>query len=175
MDAKALGASFNLNMKCWETLLPHVVRHPLIRLDLMALLKAYQQQYPGAMFSGCGGGYLIVVSDKAGARRVQGQCPCSPKNKIMKTSAKIFHRVAALALSAHGRRSAQTNSIAGVDLPPIADGPFKAGLEFADKLPDARMVPRRQVRHLGALGAAMRAGARRLVCAQHVYAGPGRL
>jgi hypothetical protein len=31
-DAKALGASFNLNMKCWETLLPHVVRHPLCAL-----------------------------------------------------------------------------------------------------------------------------------------------
>ena len=65
MDAKALGASLNLNMKCWETLLPHVVRHPLLRLDLMPLLKAYQQQYPGAMYSGCGGGYLIVVSEKA--------------------------------------------------------------------------------------------------------------
>jgi hypothetical protein len=62
MDAKALGASFNLNMKCWETLLPHVVRHPLLRLDLMPLLKAYQRQYLGAMYSGCGGGYLIVVS-----------------------------------------------------------------------------------------------------------------
>jgi hypothetical protein len=64
MDAKALGASLNLNMKCWETLLPHVVRHPLLRLDLMPLLKAYQQQYPGAMYSGCGGGYLIVVSNQ---------------------------------------------------------------------------------------------------------------
>jgi len=63
MDAKALGASFNENMKCWETLLPHVVRHPLIRLDLIALLKAYQQQYSGAMYSGCGGGYLLVVSE----------------------------------------------------------------------------------------------------------------
>jgi hypothetical protein len=63
MDAKALGASLNLNMRCWETLLPHVVRHPLIRLDLMALLKAYQRQYLGAMYSGCGGGYLIVVSN----------------------------------------------------------------------------------------------------------------
>ena len=61
-DAAALGASLNLNMKCWETLLPHVVRHPLLRLDLMALLKAYQRQYLGAMYSGCGGGYLIVVS-----------------------------------------------------------------------------------------------------------------
>ena len=63
MDVKALGASLNLNMRCWEKLLPHVVRHPLIRTDLMALLAAYQQEYPGAMFSGCGGGYLIVVSE----------------------------------------------------------------------------------------------------------------
>ena len=64
MDAKALGASLNLNMKCWETLLPHVVRHPLIRVDLPALLAAYQRQYLGAMYSGCGGGYLIVVSNE---------------------------------------------------------------------------------------------------------------
>jgi hypothetical protein len=63
-DARALGASFNLNMQCWESLLPQVVRHPLIRLDLMALLKAYQRQYLGAMYSGCGGGYLMVVSDE---------------------------------------------------------------------------------------------------------------
>lgn len=63
-DAKALGASFNLNMKCWETLLPHVVRHPLVRVDLMGLLAAYQRQHPGAMYSGCGGGYLIVVSNE---------------------------------------------------------------------------------------------------------------
>jgi hypothetical protein len=63
-NASALGASFNLNMKCWETLLPHVVRHPRIRVDLLALLKAYQRQYFGAMYSGCGGGYLIVVSHK---------------------------------------------------------------------------------------------------------------
>jgi hypothetical protein len=64
MDAKALGASFNLNMKCWETLLPQVVRHPLLRPDLMPLLEAYQRQYPGAMYSGCGGGYLIVVANE---------------------------------------------------------------------------------------------------------------
>jgi hypothetical protein len=63
-DLKALGASLNLNMQCWETLLPHVVRHPSLRLDLMPLLEAYQRQYAGAMYSGCGGGYLIVVSDK---------------------------------------------------------------------------------------------------------------
>jgi hypothetical protein len=64
MDARALGASFNLNMKCWETLLPQVVRHPLLKVDLMPLLKAYQRQYPGAMYSGCGGGYLMVISNQ---------------------------------------------------------------------------------------------------------------
>jgi len=71
-DIKALGAALNLNMRCWETLLPHVVRHPLLRVELMPLLKAYQRQYFGAMYSGCGGGYLIVVSEKPvpGALRV---------------------------------------------------------------------------------------------------------
>jgi hypothetical protein len=63
MDARALGAALNLNMKCWETLLPQVIRHPLLRPDLVSLLEAYQQQYLGAMYSGCGGGYLIVVSN----------------------------------------------------------------------------------------------------------------
>jgi hypothetical protein len=64
MDARSLGASLNLNMKCWETLLPHVVRHPLLRVELLPLLAAYQKQYLGAMYSGCGGGYLIVISEK---------------------------------------------------------------------------------------------------------------
>ncbi len=64
MDAPALGASLNLTMKCWEALLPQVVRHPLLRVDLMPILKAYQKQCLGAMYSGCGGGYLIVVSEK---------------------------------------------------------------------------------------------------------------
>ena len=64
MDVEALGASLNLNMKCWETLLPHTVRHPLIKMDLRGLLKAYQRRYAGAMYSGCGGGYLIVVASE---------------------------------------------------------------------------------------------------------------
>ena len=63
MDAKKLGASFNLNMKCWETLMPQIVRHPALRVDLLPILQAYQKQYLGAMYSGCGGGYLIVVSE----------------------------------------------------------------------------------------------------------------
>jgi hypothetical protein len=72
MDVEALGASIDLNMKCWETLLPHVVRHPLIKVDLLGLLAAYQRRYPGAMYSGCGGGYLIVASNEPvpGAFRV---------------------------------------------------------------------------------------------------------
>lgn len=61
-DVEALGASLNLTMRCWEALLPHVVRHPLITTDLMRVLGAYQNDYPGAMYSGCGGGYLIVAS-----------------------------------------------------------------------------------------------------------------
>jgi hypothetical protein len=64
MSVDALGASFNETMLCWEKLLPHVVAHPLIRLDLKAILKVYQKNFSGAMFSGCGGGYLLVASKK---------------------------------------------------------------------------------------------------------------
>jgi hypothetical protein len=63
-DVAALGASMNECMKCWETLLPHVVRHRTIATDLVGLLQAYQAQYLGAMYSGCGGGYLFVASEK---------------------------------------------------------------------------------------------------------------
>ncbi len=62
-DVAALGASMNTCMTCWETLLPHVVRHPTITTDLAGILRAYQAQYPGAMYSGCGGGYLFVASE----------------------------------------------------------------------------------------------------------------
>ena len=72
-DTRALGASFNECMLCWETLLPHTVRHPSISIDLVGLLESYQSRYPGAMYSGCGGGYLLVVSEKpvAGAFQVK--------------------------------------------------------------------------------------------------------
>jgi hypothetical protein len=63
-DIKALGASMNLCMACWEKILPHTVRHPSITVDLMALLGYYQNRYAGAMYSGCGGGYLYVVSEE---------------------------------------------------------------------------------------------------------------
>ena len=61
-DVEALGASLNLTMRCWEVLLPHVVSHPLITTDLVRVLRAYQDDYPGAMYSGCGGGYLVIAS-----------------------------------------------------------------------------------------------------------------
>jgi len=61
-DAAALGASLNATMDCWEALLPQTVRHPAITIDLVTLLRHYQSRYPGAMYSGCGGGYLTVVS-----------------------------------------------------------------------------------------------------------------
>ena len=63
-DVSALGDSMNECMLCWETLLPHVVRHPTIAIDLVAILKNYQSRYAGAMYSGCGGGYLFVASDE---------------------------------------------------------------------------------------------------------------
>jgi hypothetical protein len=63
-DAAALGTAMNLTMTCWETLLPSTVRHPSLKLDLLALLRFYQQRYAGAMYSGCGGGYLYIVSQE---------------------------------------------------------------------------------------------------------------
>jgi hypothetical protein len=51
-------------MLCWERILPGTVRHPTIRSDLMAILAHYQKRYYGAMYSGCGGGYVYVVSDE---------------------------------------------------------------------------------------------------------------
>jgi hypothetical protein len=65
MDIDALGGSMNECMVCWERILPHTVSHPSLRVDLKAFLRAYQRHYPGAMYSGCGGGYLLVVSSKA--------------------------------------------------------------------------------------------------------------
>ena len=62
-DARGLGASMNECMRCWEAILPCTVRHPSIRVDLVGILSYYQARYAGAMYSGCGGGYLYVVSE----------------------------------------------------------------------------------------------------------------
>jgi hypothetical protein len=63
-DLRALGRSMNRCMECWEQLLPNIVSHPTITLDLVKLMRVYQARYAGAMYSGCGGGYLYVVSDE---------------------------------------------------------------------------------------------------------------
>jgi hypothetical protein len=72
-DARALGASMNECMRCWEAILPGTVRHPAINIDLLRILSYYQSRYAGAMYSGCGGGYLYVVSEEPvpGALHVQ--------------------------------------------------------------------------------------------------------
>ena len=64
-DIHALGDSMNECMVCWEKLLPYTVVHPTIKVDLKAVLRSYQREFPGAMYSGCGGGYLFVVSEQA--------------------------------------------------------------------------------------------------------------
>jgi hypothetical protein len=54
----------NACMECWEAILPHTVRHPTLRVDLLEILNYYQSRYEGAMYSGCGGGYLYVISEE---------------------------------------------------------------------------------------------------------------
>jgi len=61
-DLEGLGASMNECMRCWEAILPQTVRHQTVTVDLKAILEYYQSRYAGAMYSGCGGGYLYVVS-----------------------------------------------------------------------------------------------------------------
>ena len=63
-DLDALGASLNECSRCWDALLPHTLAHPTIQIDLKGLLAAYEARYPGAMYSGCGGGYLVVASEE---------------------------------------------------------------------------------------------------------------
>jgi hypothetical protein len=63
-DIDTLGVSMNECMRCWEAILPDTVKHPTIDFDLLGLLHYYQAKYPGAMYSGCGGGYIYVASEK---------------------------------------------------------------------------------------------------------------
>jgi hypothetical protein len=64
MDSYKLGASLNECMSCWQAILPRTISHPTITLDLLQILHYYQSLYDGAMYSGCGGGYLFVISEK---------------------------------------------------------------------------------------------------------------
>lgn len=63
MDLAALGESLNECSRAWDAILPQVFEHPTIKLDLRGILAAYAAEYPGAMMSGCGGGYVIVASE----------------------------------------------------------------------------------------------------------------
>ncbi len=63
-DLDTLGGSMNDCMKCWHMLMPDIFEHPTLNLDLLSLLEYYQANYAGAMYSGCGGGYLFVASDR---------------------------------------------------------------------------------------------------------------
>ena len=63
-DLEGFGASLNECMACWEAILPCTVNHPALTVDLRAILRHYQGRYAGAMYSGCGGGYLLVASSE---------------------------------------------------------------------------------------------------------------
>jgi hypothetical protein len=63
-DLKKLQGSMRECMLAWEALLPETLRHPLLRVDLLGLLEAYRARYGGAMYSGCGGGYLFVATEE---------------------------------------------------------------------------------------------------------------
>ncbi len=76
-DLAAFGASLNESMACWEAILPATVRHPAVAVDLVGILRCYQRRYAGAMYSGCGGGYLFVASEDPvpGTFRVRVRLP----------------------------------------------------------------------------------------------------
>ncbi len=62
-DVKGLGAAMIACTDCWAALLPHTLEHPTLNIDLRVLLRHYERRYAGAMYSGCGGGYIYVVSE----------------------------------------------------------------------------------------------------------------
>ena len=63
-DIRGLAASLNHSTRCWQAILPQTFEHPTLQLDLKRILSFYQRRYLGGMLSGCGGGYVIVVSEE---------------------------------------------------------------------------------------------------------------
>lgn len=61
-EVDALGETFNETSRAWAAILPGIFEHPTISIDFPGLLAAYSADYPGAMLSGCGGGYVVVAS-----------------------------------------------------------------------------------------------------------------
>ena len=64
-DLRGLARSFNDTMEAWASMLPGTVRHRLIDADLEGILASYRDEYGGALYSGCGGGYLFVPAERA--------------------------------------------------------------------------------------------------------------
>jgi hypothetical protein len=64
-DLGGLREAMRECMAAWEALLPMTLRHPALAIDLPGLLEAYRLRYGGAMYSGCGGGYLFVATEEA--------------------------------------------------------------------------------------------------------------
>ena len=84
MDIHALGASLNECTRAWAAILPQVYEHPTITIDLHGLVAAYAAEHPGAMLSGCGGGYVIVASEKApaGSSRISIRTWATPRTRF---------------------------------------------------------------------------------------------
>jgi hypothetical protein len=59
-----LQASMNVSMLAWEAILPATLRHPLLQVDLVGLMSYYRKEFGAAMYSGCGGGYLFIATDR---------------------------------------------------------------------------------------------------------------
>ena len=78
-NLSGLGASMNESMVCWEALLPQIVRHPNIKVDLLGILNYYQRRYAGALYSGCGGGYLYVAADEPVPGEVRTKIRLGPR------------------------------------------------------------------------------------------------
>ncbi|MEA2710604.1 MAG: hypothetical protein QOF78_3205 [Phycisphaerales bacterium] len=63
-DIKRLGQSMKDCTRAYLKILPHTLLHPtLSAFDYVKFQEDYQARYAGAMFSGCGGGYMIVASE----------------------------------------------------------------------------------------------------------------
>lgn len=63
-DLGRLAGSFNETMEAWIAMLPGTVRHRNIDTDLEGIVAAYRSEYGGALYSGCGGGYLFVPTEQ---------------------------------------------------------------------------------------------------------------
>lgn len=61
-DLPGLQRSFVECTEAWAALLPATLKHPSIQVDLVGIRNWYSWRYGGAMYSGCGGGYLFVAT-----------------------------------------------------------------------------------------------------------------